>query len=143
MVTINTKLAGTIISNVDKNKANAISSKSSKRSSKDKVMSLIDQILAAANEGEFSLTTRLNSTTELNEITKFLRQKKFVGATVSYHGKLYIKVYWGPNKQLRRDPKEETAEENALTPAEWKKYVGSAPYINEKGVTQSQKWKPI
>ena len=116
---INTQVLGQVVSDVDQSKANKISQKNLSKAVNTKVNQTIDDIIASAQEGVFSVEIRLSNTGELQRIIKYLKSKKFGGAYVTYAGAVYLKIYWGPNKKLKRPSNKAALEEDMMTIQEW------------------------
>lgn len=140
---INTQVLGQVVSDVDQSKANKISQKNSSKAVNTKVNQTIDDIIASAQEGVFSVEIRLSNTAELQRIIKYLKSKKFGGAYVTYAGAVYLKIYWGPNKKLKRPSNKAALEEDMMTIQEWTAMMKKRSYVTEKGDVTSAKYKPI
>lgn len=140
---INTQVLGQVVSDVDQSKANKISQKNSSKAVNTKVNQTIDDIIASAQEGVFSVEIRLSNTAELQRIIKYLKSKKFGGAYVTYAGAVYLKIYWGPNKKLKRPSNKAALEEDMMTIQEWTVMMKKRSYVTEKGDVTSAKYKPI
>lgn len=140
---INTQVLGQVVSDVDQSKANKISQKNSSKAVNTKVNQTIDDIIASAQEGVFSVEIRLSNTGELQRIIKYLKSKKFGGAYVTYAGAVYLKIYWGPNKKLKRPSNKAALEEDMMTIQEWTAMMKKRSYVTEKGDVTSAKYKPI
>lgn len=140
---INTQVLGQVVSDVDQSKANKISQKNLSKAVNTKVNQTIDDIIASAQEGVFSVEIRLSNTGELQRIIKYLKSKKFGGAYVTYAGAVYLKIYWGPNKKLKRPSNKAALEEDMMTIQEWTAMMKKRSYVTEKGDVTSAKYKPI
>lgn len=140
---INTQVLGQVVSDVDQSKANKISQKNSSKAVNTKVNQTIDDIIASAQEGVFSVEIKLSNTAELQRIIKYLKSKKFGGAYVTYAGAVYLKIYWGPNKKLKRPSNKAALEEDMMTIQEWTAMMKKRSYVTEKGDVTSAKYKPI
>lgn len=140
---INTQVLGQVVSDVDQSKANKISQKNLSKAVNTKVNQTIDDIIASAQEGVFSVEIRLSNTGKLQRIIKYLKSKKFGGAYVTYAGAVYLKIYWGPNKKLKRPSNKAALEEDMMTIQEWTAMMKKRSYVTEKGDVTSAKYKPI
>lgn len=140
---VNTQVLGQVVSNVDQSKANKISQKNSSKAVNTKINSTIDDIINSAQEGVYSVEVKLSNTGELQKVVKYLKDKKFGGAYVTYAGAVYLKIYWGPNKKLKRPSNKNLLEEDMMTIQEWTAMMKKRSYVNEKGDITSAKYKPI